>query len=228
VYASGASAAVPTVQTLRSFSSSTRRATFAARATGTYSSAPAADFVHARAFARAYDRAEVARVFYAVEHDGERRRSLRHTRGEQFEQLVCVRVSDRRDAGDDALMIRARREPLQFRTRRTPHGDAARPRQLEQLVQPRRLRALCDRDALDAPPARAQGFDDGQHAVKLARARLRLCGRMLGVGCTGRRGRAGQIAPSVACVRRAARLVSAWRFHVSVRGRSRKCWRSRP
>jgi hypothetical protein len=65
-------------------------------------------------------------------------------------------------------MIRARRShALQLCARRATHGHARRARQIEQLVQTRLVRALCNRHALDTPIPRAQSFEHWQHAIQL-------------------------------------------------------------
>jgi hypothetical protein len=115
--------------------------------------------VRARALDRAYDRAEVARVFDAVEHDRQRRVVGADARRERVEQVVGVRVVRGGDGGDDALMVRARREPLQFRARHAPDGDVCVARNLKYLAQTRLVRALGHGQTLHGSRARAQRFE---------------------------------------------------------------------
>ena|SRR5205085_671815 len=120
-------------------------------------------------------------------------------------------------------MIRVRRKSVQLRARRTTHRHALLTRQLEQLVQARFVRAFRDRDALDAPPARAQSFEHRRDAVKLARRGRRMLAALAVL-------RVRAFAPFVLLVnmrRRTPLSALALRFHV-LRARMTKYRRSRP
>src|SRR2546421_4639515 len=131
------------------------------------------DAVSARALGGANYRAEVARVFDAVEHDRERRLSGSDASGERVEKFIRRCIARGGDCGDDALMVRARRESLKLGARRASDWNAAHAREFKNLLQARLVRALRDRDALDGPRARAQRFEHGLYAEE-DRAVLRL------------------------------------------------------
>src|SRR5829696_5966287 len=122
------------------------------------------DAVRARTLGRAYNRAEVARVFDAVEHDRERRVFGAHARGERAEQVVRARVVGGGDGRDDALVVGARGDALQLGAGHAADGDVGVARDLKNLAQPRLVRALGQRQALDGARARAQRFEHGLDA----------------------------------------------------------------
>ena len=98
------------------------------------------------ALGAAGDRAEVAHVGHAVQHDEQGRFVL----GNRFEQLVQADVLDGRRQRYGALMV-ALREPVQLFDRDPLHPDPALPAQFGQLAEQYAVGPFLQIDFLDLP-----------------------------------------------------------------------------
>src|SRR5918911_1764703 len=140
------------------------------------------DGVRARTLRRPDDRAEVARVFYPIERDDERRINSSDARRKGIENMICVAVPGCGNRGDDALMVGSRPDhAIKVCARGAANGNVCAAGQLHQLAQAMLMCAFGNRDVLYGAHAAAQGLDDGAHAVKLRarfnRARASMTGR---------------------------------------------------
>src|ERR1051326_4385422 len=156
---------------LRSFNSSINRTRFVTRATGTYSSAPAATFattlvkhgaalsdkdaVYSRTLGGAQDRTHVVWIFDAIESERQRRIRATNPALQLVQQIIRVRITSRGDTSDNSLMTHV----TKIKARHTMNRHAFFTRQVEQRLQTIRARALEYRDRLDLPLAGTQRFE---------------------------------------------------------------------
>src|SRR6185295_2933169 len=117
------------------------------------------DGARATALRCSNDRPEIVRVLHAVEQNENGFWS------DFRQQVVCVGITRRRCDCEDALMIRVVSQPIKRNARLAANGNVGASCRLDDLAQPGVFRAFGDNDAVDTPPARAQGFKDRQNSI---------------------------------------------------------------
>ena len=116
--------------------------------------------VRAGRVGRAQDRAQIVRIFHAIEHDDQR--IFRALGGDHIFEIVVL--FGRRD-GDHALMRRVARQFVEFGALQETHVHAESPAIFNQALQADVVALLGHADPLKRPPARLQRLGNGIDAV---------------------------------------------------------------
>ncbi len=118
------------------------------------------DAIHTGGIGRAQNRAQVVRIFHAVEHDQERPLTTAF-----LQQVFDVGIFLRRSNCDHSLVVAGRREAIQVRTRNGAHRHAQRAALADDLVHALIVAFARHADVLEGTSAGLQRFQNGVDAV---------------------------------------------------------------